>query len=153
MAIDSTAKKANVRLSLKKYFIDTFQTQHSKKLLFDDLFSLPQIPSLSEWLIVQFGAMHRGGLSDFIVEVLCATRRDPDGDKLSDLSDLAFNLLSDNSQIDGKRRITLYETSVVPWTEIGALLVQDVIDSKEMNGEDGTKYQVLTCKIRWVSKA
>ncbi len=153
MAIDATAKKSNVRMSIKKYLTDTLKTTHGKSIFFDLGFLLPKQTELTEWISIQFGSMVRGGMSDFNMEIICATRGDCDGDSLSVLADLVFEVMTDLDQQDGKRRILFYDVEPEPWVQIGALLVRDISDSEEMLGVDNTKYQILTIRIKWVAKA
>ncbi|MGD8848000.1 MAG: hypothetical protein PVI54_20935 [Desulfobacteraceae bacterium] len=155
MAMDPTASRNNARMSIKKFLIDNIETAQSKKIFFDFGYSLPneENKDLTQWFSVKIGAMKRGGLSDFITEIICATRQDLDGDLLGEMSDIVFDLMTDKDQPDGKRRIDFYDVSDDPWVSIGTLLVDSVIDSEDMSGPDNTKYQVLTCKIIWVAKA
>ena len=153
MAIDASAKKTNIRLSLKKYLIDTIETVQGKKVFFGIGYALPQIDELTEWFSVGFGPMSRTGFSGFVVDLIAATRKDAEGDNLSELVDIGYAVMTDNTQPDGKRRISLYNVVGTTWTEFDKLLVTDINDSGEMTGPDGTQYQTLTCKINWVAKA
>lgn len=152
MALDATAKKQNVRMSLRKYLIDEINGGARKSVFFDLGFSLPSIDSLNEWVSVQFGPMQRWGLSETSMDVILVTRKDPEGNHLDELSDVVFEILTDNSKPDGLRRIVLYNTSESIWTEIGSLLVDDIKDTGDMTSSDNTKFQVLSCRIKWVAK-
>ena len=90
-------------------------------------------------------------MSDLTLDIVCATRGDHDGENLSGLSDIVFSVMTDDSKIDGKRRIPFYNKST--HTVFGALLVQEIRDGAEGDAPDRTKFKVLNCRIRWVAKA
>lgn len=153
MTVDASAKRANIRMSVKKYLDDTLVTAAAIPLFFDKGFAFSDTDEMTEWISVIFRKMSRTGLSDFYVDVVCATRGDAEGDRLSELSDIAFNVLTDSTMPDGKRRIDLYDVEQTPWVTFGTLLIADVMDSDEMPAADNTKYLMLTCRMRWVAKA
>jgi hypothetical protein len=63
--------------------------------------------------------------------------------KLAQLSDFFMGHLSDSTQTDGMKRINLYRSyENQTWDLIGALVVQEVLESSQFEGEDGTKYMV-----------
>ena len=153
MTVDVSAKRANIRMSVKKYLDDTLVTAAAIPLFFDKGFAFADTDEMTEWISVIFRKMSRGGLSDFYMDIVCATRGDAEGDRLSELSDIVFNVLTDSTMPDGKRRIDLYDVEQTPWATFGTLLVADVIDSDEMPAADNTKYLMLTCRMRWIAKA
>ena len=153
MAIDPTAKKHNVRMSVKKFLSDELETVKGKSVFFDLGFTLPAVDDLTNWFSVVFGPMHRAGLAEFTFDLIVATRKDPEGDQLAAMADIGFDVLTDSTQVDGKRRIPFYDVVGETWTQMGALIVSDVMDSGEMEGPDKTKYQQLTSRVRWVAKA
>jgi hypothetical protein len=153
MTLDATATRDNLRKSVKKYLIDTLATGPDAKTIYFDRGFLPPEKNLPQWLSVRFGSMNRSGMALWIVDVICATRGDMDGDVLGQLSDVVFDAMTDLNQQDGKRRIPLYNVSVTPWVEIGAVVVVKVLDGEEAESSDKTKFQTLSCHLRWAVKA
>ncbi len=152
MALDATAKRNNIKMSVKKYLIDNFETSLQKTIFFDLGFSMPKLDALNEWISISFGSMSRQGLSYFNVDIILATRRDLEGDDLTALADLAFEVMTDADQADGVRRIVLYDVAADPWVQVGMLIVTDIMDSGDMVSSDKTNYQILSCRLKWVSK-
>jgi hypothetical protein len=155
MAIEPTASSKNVKDSLKKYFIDAFATALGYTITFDTNLLDPNLhdEKTEAWYVAHFGSSFRSGLSSQMVQLYCCTRRDAEGDNLVQLADDAFEKLTDASQVDGKRRITFYNSLPETWVSIGQLLVDRIDDSDEFDGPDDTKYRILACQIQWVAKA
>jgi len=63
-------------------------------------------------------------------------------------------LTPDSSVPDGIKRITFYRSfpSPTPWIVIGGIIVNDIIESPELDADDETKYKVLTVRFKFVSK-
>ena len=158
MALDPTARESNLRDSLKKYFVDNIYTGHSIELTFDRGIQAPKIqgsPSETDrWVGVVVGPLDRGTLGEFTITVFCCTRKDSEGFRLAQLTDTVMDYLSDTDQTDGMRRIPFYRSRPAPasWTLLGQLMVQDVMESGQLEAEDGTKYKALTCRLRWAAK-
>jgi len=158
MALDPTAREANFRDSMKKYLVDSLVTASGIYLSFDKSLATPKIQghTVNRWVSVRFGTLSRQVVSDAIVELRCCTREDNEGFKLAQLTDTVMGYLTPDPSTtpDGIKRITFYRSyaSPTPWTNIGGLIVFDIIESPEMDAEDETKYKVLTARIRFVSK-
>ena len=155
VGLDATAREANVRDSIKKYFVDNLHPTYP--LMFDKGISVPDIrgtPSTVEkWISIDFGYMDRGDMGEHVLNVLCCTRKDEEGFKLAQLSDTVMGILSDSSMTDGMRRIDLYKSHPTDaWTKLGALLVQEVVESEQIEADDETKYKILTTRLRWSAK-
>lgn len=150
MSLHASASEKNVRYSLRRYLITTLETGKSRNISFDLSGLDPSVFGVSAWLVVKIGNMNRGGLSVLNVEIYCCTRGDADGVLLATLSDEVFEVMTDPSMPDGKRRIALYDPTP---TEIGKLLIQGIHDGEEMPAADKTKYKVITCICKWVAKA
>ena len=150
MALDPTAREANVRDSIKKYFVDALEPQTT--VMFDKGVSTPD-NAVEKWVSVNFGMMDMGTVSDFYLRVYCFTRKDNEGFKLSQLRDLVMGFLSDTSQTDGMARIPFYRSyESQAWVLLGALLVQEVVESEQLLLDDETKYKILTVRLRWGAK-
>jgi len=61
MALDPTARRANVQDSMKKYFVDNFETTEGIALRFDRTIAAPTLQGheVDKWLSIIFGAMDR----------------------------------------------------------------------------------------------
>ncbi len=158
MALDPTAREANVRDSLRRFFIDNLSTTEKIPLAFDTALSRPKIqgtPSeIDRWVNVNFGQMIRDDLSDYNIQVICSVRKDKEGFRLAQLTDTVMGHLTDITANDGARRITFYKSSanIADWTVIGGLLVSDIIESEQIKAEDETKFIILNVTIRFASK-
>jgi hypothetical protein len=155
MALDPTAREANFRDSIKKYFIDNLYKTERIQLLFDKGLTVPKVQGVTDvdkWVTINFGPMER----DFAlatVDIICCTRKDSEGFKLAQLSDTVSGYLHDSTQTDGMRKITLYRSYAnQAWENIGGMLVQDVQESAQMEADDQTKFKILTCRIMWAVK-
>lgn len=151
MSLHATAREANVRDSFKKYFIDGIETTDGVPVSFDKTLNHPDLEdkSIDKWVNIRFGDMNFGTMSDIMVEIYCCTRKDNEGFKLAQLRDTVFNYLSDDTSTDGYVRVPFYASSpTVAWTSLGAILIIEVIESAELEVDDGTKYKILTliCK-------
>lgn len=158
MALDATAKEANVRDSIKKYFVDSIHTAENVAIGFDRGMAAPQVRgqprSITRWVIVNFGPLELGVLSEHLLMIYCCTVQDNEGFRLAHLRDLVMKYLIDTDQSDGMARITLYRSyENQAWENIGGMVIQDIIESPQYIADDETKYKVLTVTLRWAAKA
>jgi hypothetical protein len=156
MTLDDTGKESNVRDSIKKYFVDSIYTTEGVQITFDKYLSTPNVQgkAVDRWVSVNFGEMEMGYLSSHMLNIFCCTRADGEGFKLAQLRDKVFKYLTDNSQTDGMARFAFYRSRADgAWTQLdGGFIVQDVIESQQFEAEDGTKYKILTARLRFSSK-
>lgn len=155
MALDPTARLSNILDSLKKYFIDSLHTTEGKEVMFDKSLSTPDLTdkSIDRWVVINFGALDMGTLSELYLNIFICSRQDAESFKNSQLRDVVMSYLSDTTQTDGMRRISLYKSSATEaWTLIGAILVQEVTEGPLFEAEDLTKARQLTVRLRWASK-
>lgn len=154
MALDATSREANLRDSLKKFFVDNLARTEKLALTFDKALSTPRVQGneVVKWVAVQFGDLQIEHVSQHVIQVFCCTRQDPEGYKLSRLRDKVFGYLTDNSNTDGLRRITLYKTNVKPWVSIGGILVFPGSESGQGYSSDETKYKVIPVNLKWAAK-
>jgi len=154
MTLDATAREANIRDSVKKFFIDTYSVPMS----FDKALSQPDLQgrTVHKWINVIIHLSEVALLSDTLVHVYCCTRQDNEYFKLSQLRDTiveGLSIDSSTSQSDAFKRITFYQSHPTnPWTEIGKLLVTEVYESIPMEGPDETKYKIITVRLRAPAK-
>lgn len=155
MTLDATAREANIRDSIKRFFVDTFP---SVDKTFDKALSTPDLQgrTVHKWINVLVHVSEIAVLSDILVYIYCSTRQDNEYFKLSQLRDTIVEGLSvdpDSDQSDNMKRITFYQSHPVnPWTVIGALLVTEIVESTTMDGPDETKYKILTVRLRAPAK-
>ena len=156
MALDPTAREANFRDSIKKYFVDNLETISNIPLTFDKALSSPDIKgkTVHKWVSVLFGSSHLGTMSEIYFRVFCCTRQDNEGFKLAQLKDTVVGYLTNDGSIgDGQVRIPFYRSYAnQAWTLLGSLLVIDVIPSDQLEAPDGTKYIILTVRLKTASK-
>ena len=154
MALDSTAREANYRDSVKKFFVDNLKVTEGLYLTFDKSLATPNVRgrAVDRWIAVVFGSMSRSTLSDSFFEVRCCTRQDNEGFKLAQLCDKVVGYLtSSNSGVYAA--IPFYQSHAVnPWTLIGGIVVHSVQESGEYETEDETKVKLLNVRTRFASK-
>ena len=154
--LDATAKQSNIMDSLKKYFVDSLETTEELSLTFDRYLSTPKIQGreVDRWVSINFGDMGLSYLSALDLQIFCCTRSDAEGFKLAQLRDKVFKYLVDSSQTDGMARIAFYRSRADGnWTLLdGGFIVQDVMESRQMEANDGTKFKILTARLRFSSK-
>lgn len=154
MSLDSTAREANVRDSLLKFFVDNLKTVEGINISFDRSLSAPRIQGneVDRWVMVDFGPMDRATLSEHYVDLYCCTRKDPQGFRLAQLGDTVMGYLTDSTQTDGMKRIPFYKSKETgAWDLLGALLVTEIREGKEDEAPDGTKFKILSVMLKWAS--
>lgn len=151
MPIHSTASELNFRKSVKKYLVDNLSPV---PVTFDKGLKDPVLGgrSTKKWLSVLFGDIERGYLTEAWVQVYVLTRQDAEGDEQAGLSDSVLAVLSDRDQTDGFRRIPLYDASLDPWSEVGSIIVQEVLEGGSFVLADETKVKEISARLRWGSK-
>ena len=151
-----SAKESNIRDSLKKYFIDNLYTTEGVQLTFDRYLSTPSIQghTVDKWVSINFGEMELSSLSTHMLNIYCCTRSDGEGFKLAQLRDKTYKYLTDNTKTDGSARIPFYRSRATgAWTLLaGGMIIQDVMESRQYDAEDGTKFKILTVRVRFSSK-
>lgn len=152
-SVDDTAKLANVKRSIRKFFVANLYDTEGKEIVFDKWMSIPDVlnmaSTVNEWYSINFGALEVANMSDMEVTVFCCTQNDDNNLKLEALRDILFAYLRDSDRLDGIRRISFLNQSD---TVIGGLMIVNILESGDLEGEDGTKYYSLTCQIRFASK-
>lgn len=156
MALDPTAREANIRDSLKKFFVDSLETAEGHKVTFDVSLATPNIQGedVDKWYAIGFGSLDMETLSSFTINIFCCTRRDSEGFKLAQLRDTVYSYLIDTDQSDGMKRVAFYRSRASgSWTLLdGGMVVQDIMESGQMEAPDETKYKILTVRMRFASK-
>lgn len=152
MVLDSTARESNARDSFKKYMIDNLNKTENEQLTFDKGLTVPKIQGIEvdKWIAVHFGAFDDKKVATLQVNIICASRKDPEYYRLTQLRDKVVGYLVDG---DGSSpgRITLYKSNVTPWLKIGTMQVfrdQEAVTE----GGDGTKFKIIPIRLRWGAK-
>ena len=155
MALDPTAREANVRDSLKKFFVDNINRTEGVALSFDKALSVPRIQGIEvgRWVSINFGSLSMTDhVSRHVVQVYCCTRQDAEGFKLAQLRDKVIGYLTDINANDGIRRIPLYKSNVDPWVQVGGMLILVDQESAQLYATDETKYKVIPFRLAWAAK-
>lgn len=155
MTLEDTAKESNLRDSIKKYFVDNLYKTDGIPLTFDRYLSTPNVQgkAVDRWVSINFGDMFLSEMSTHILEIYCCTRKDGEGFRLAQLRDKVYARLTDNTMTDSMAGIPFYRSRAMgAWTVIGSILVQEVMESRQFEAEDGTKFKILTTRLRFSSK-
>lgn len=152
MALDATAREANIWDSIKKYFVDNMTTH---PITFDKSLSAPQTSGLEvdRWYAFSMNSAELGVMSEILLDIFVCTRKDNEWHKNAQMKDTMFDLITDPTKTDTMRRIPFYQSHPTdPWTLIGAILITEIIESPRMEAADETKYKILHCRLRTASK-
>jgi len=155
MTVDATARRANVKDSIKKFFVDNLYTVAGVHLSFDTSLATPKISGreLDRWIVVRFGSMDLNDGS-LILHVYCCTRKDNEGFRLAQLTDTVMDYLTDSTEYDGIRRVPLYRSRQVgAWSLLdGGFMILVQQESEELDADDRTKYIAIDTIWRWGTK-
>ncbi len=155
MALDATARLANFRDSIKKYFVDNLKVTESIPLTFDKGLATPDIKNRNtkRWVSINWGPFNPDTMSEAQIDVICCTREDNEGFRLAQLHDTVMGYLTDSSGSDGAKRITFYQSHKInDWINIGGIIIQNIIASGQLEAPDETKFIAITCTLRFASK-
>ena len=156
MTLADTAKEANVRDSIKRYFVENLYKTEGVQLTFDKYLSTPNVQghTVDKWVSINFGEMIMSSLSAHVLEIYCCTRKDGEGFKLAQLRDKVYKYLTDSTKTDGTARIPFYRSRATgAWTLLSTgMIIQNIMESRQFEAEDGTKFKILTVTIRFSSK-
>jgi len=155
MSLDATAREANLRDSIKRYFVDNLVTAEGVQVSFDRGLSTPKVQGtdVDRWVAISLGTIEMGTMSSAIVTIYCCSKMDSEGFKLAQLRDKVMGYLVDPNATDGYARITLYRSHPTEaWTNIGGMVVIIETESPVMEAEDNSKIKAITITLRWSSK-
>lgn len=155
MSLDPTAREANVRDSLKKFFVDNIYSTEGVPIVFDQFLVSPKLQGkeVDRWIGVHINDGEMSTLSDLDIEVYCCTRKDPEYFRLSQLRDTVMGYLVPSSDDVCFKTIPFYRSHPTnPWTVIGGFVVQRINQSMDMVAEDQTKFKILYVQLRYASK-
>jgi len=152
MALDATAREANIWDSIKKFFLDNLTAY---PVSFDKSLSAPETAgkATDRWYSVTMGSAQLTDMSSIILDVFVCSQQDNEWHKNAQMKDTVMEVLTDPDQTDTMRRIPFYQSHPTdPWTLLGAILVTEIIESPRMEAVDETKYKILHCTLRTASK-
>lgn len=151
--MDDTAKIANIKASVKKYFVDNIEDTEGVTVVFDKDLSDPDLHSKDsptiKWVVVIFDPIDRSE-GDMNLRVLCCTRRDAEGFRLAQTHDTVYKYLQDTDKTDGMARIPLYAisgSSLVAQDKGMVVIVEGASD--EFEADDDTKFLIINVRLRW----
>jgi hypothetical protein len=152
VALDPTAREANIKDSIKKFFVDNIYTAEGVELLFDKSLTTPKVQGreVDRWVAVAVGGIEPDTLSTCSVTIFCCSKMDSEGFKLSQLRDKVMGYLVDSAQPDGAKRIPFYRSHATEaWTSLGNMLVIVDSESPAFEADDGTKFKTIEIRLRW----
>jgi len=155
MSLDPTAREANFRDSIKKYFVESLKDTENLHISFDKSLSLPYLQGVAQqkWVIINWGPFIRGTLSEAIIDINCGSRKDNEGFLLAQLCDKVMGYLSDEDATHGMKTITFYRSYPNrAWISIGGLLVWEIAESGTLEAPDESKYKIITVRFKFASK-
>lgn len=145
MALDNTVKATNIKLSFRKYIIDNIQIGEHIRCSFDADLTPPETQGVKEtaWVSINHDNFDPKVVSSHDIRLICCTREDGLGDKLTELRDKVAGYLSELTRID------LYNTLTNPWTQIGAMMVYKGSESGPKDAIDKTKFWIIPITLKW----
>ena len=154
MALDATVRESNVWDSIRKFFVDNLaKGGPAIPIMFDSGISEPKVSGnkdlVEKWLNIESGEILTGSVSSYKFDVVCCTRKDNAGFKLTQLRDTLMQYLKPNGE---QGIIPLYQTRVkpAPWTDTGiGMLICIDSESKKINATNEIKFKVLTITLLW----
>ena len=151
MALDPTARDANLKDSIKKHFVESLSGIY---VTFDRSLDAPKIQGteLDRWMVVRFGAMVRKSMSARYIDLILCTRKDPEGYRLSQLSDSVFGACVDPD--GGMVSIPMYRSYPnAAWERLDStIVISEIQEAAEDDYDDLTKFKILTALLRWGAK-
>lgn len=148
MSLDATALLLNVKKSIRKYFLDNLYTTEGYEVTFDKGFAPPKVQGLEKdnWYSVNFISNNNENQASTSMDIVIASRVDPEGDIVMGMRDTLFAYLIGNE--GGQRSITLYNcANPANLASIGGMIIIPESASGIMEAEDGTKYIIFPIRL------
>ena len=149
--LDPTLQETLLKRSVRKYFVDNLVTSRGKLVFFDRSYFIPKVGGVdaTDWFMFHFGKIDIDILSRCMLQIYCFSRKDADGELLSDLADIIKDVLFDHDATDGLKKIPYYSSLGVIVTGI-VPMIQTIFE--EDVGADGTKFKVISVRLSWGTK-
>lgn len=148
MSLDPTAREANVKDSIKKFFVDNVERSQSVPVSFDKTLSSPKVQGIEvdKWITIVFGDMFPSDVSACDLTIFCCSKKDAEGFKLSQTRDKVIGAL-----YDADFKIPFYQSKPVgqAWVKLGGMVAQIDSQSAEMEADDGTKFKTISVRVKW----
>ena len=146
MALDFSLSESCIGRSIRRFFVETFQTGKSISVFFD---MIERVPNIDRWLSVKIESIDLDTMATAYIQVFCFVRKDLDYVELSTLRDLVYEELIDLDQTTGMARIPLYDAA---WAIVGYAVFQPQNDIGATELDDGTLVKILPVNLRWGAK-
>jgi hypothetical protein len=155
MTLDPTAREANVRDSLKKFFVDNLNKTEGIPIVFDRFLESPKLQGkeVDRWVGVDLADATIDSLSEQDLDVYVCTRKDPENFRLSQLRDTVMNYLTPSSDDVCFKTIPFYRSyATSAWTSIGGFVITRITQTRDMVAEDQTKFKIIYVQMKYASK-
>jgi hypothetical protein len=155
MTLDPTAREANVRDSLKKFFVDNLNKTEGIPIVFDRFLESPKLQGkeVDRWVGVDLADATIDSLSEQDLDVYVCTRKDPENFRLSQLRDTVMNYLTPSSDDVCFKTIPFYRSyATSAWTVIGGFVITRITQTRDMVAEDQTKFKIIYVQMKYASK-
>jgi len=151
--LDATVRESNVWDSVRKFFVDNIAKGSAIPLGFDKGISPPKVSGnnqVEKWVNVESGQITSDTVSEYYFRVICCTRKDNAGFKLTQLRDTVMGYLKPSG---AEGVIQLYQTREggAP-TLVGGMLVDVGSESEKLEASNEVKYKVIPIILRWGAK-
>ncbi len=149
--MEATLSEATILRSVKKYFIDTFDTLEGVPVFFDYIERQPMENGLKvdKWACILPRSLNAGTLSKMNYQVHLFIAKDKDGMELASFRDFVTDKLQDLSQTDGRLRLPFYD-SLWALQFYGVLQLQDDLNTIVL--EEGIKTKIIPFTLYWGAK-
>ena len=153
--MEPTKSVLNFERSVKRHFIEKIQFAHGVKVVFGDSSAVPE--DEEQWVTVSFGRGKIGGLSNMILNVFPCVREDSSGSKLSELTDLVFECMTDHSSEKSNSilGIPLYDTRVDPWEQVSTIMFNPISSAdcgEILTASDRSKFRMMVVTTNFFTK-
>ena len=155
MTLDPTAREANVRDSIKKFFIDNLNRTEGIPIIFDRFLESPKLQGkeVDRWIGVDLGDLDIDTVSEQDLDVYVCTRKDPENFRLSQLRDTVMDYLTPSSDDVCFKTIPFYRSHPTnAWTLIGGFVITKINQTRDMVAEDQTKFKIIYVQMKYASK-
>lgn len=150
MALDASARQANVVDSVRKFFIDNVKRNSGIPLGFDVDIPDPKIQgntTRDKWVIVNFGQFVPATVSLQMITIACCARNDTSGFKVIQLRDTVMSYLFPNGI---RATIDLYQSSQnEAWVKVGGMLTSVINESAILKDTSEVKYKIIDVDLKW----
>ena len=155
MTLDATSRESNVWDSIRKFFVDNLvRGGPNIPIGFDIGLASPKIAGnevVEKWVNIESGTMYSDTVSEYSFNVICCTRKDNAGFKLTQLRDTLMGYLKPS---DGQGIIPLYQSRQGgEWgASIAGMLIYVGQESERLTASNEIKFKVVPITLKWGAK-